>query len=232
MSIFRDVRDLTESKIRASNVECLSERAQLAMTYRLMHELENRWNSSSSMTVAQAKLEKCGEWLQWWELARQFDKKLGNLKFADEEVVLLVNCFAEGQLDAVLTPECTTPSKSWAAVQKIMWLRREKSCNSLRQQSNADIEATKQKLLQMEKDQCSSEGGVGISWYLGVQCKRALHYTSLFKERQTKQTYPAWTRCLRPRGVGDADAQGAMRQLRGVGPRCRPKGRAAYARGV
>ena len=179
MSIFRDVRDLTESKIRASNVECLSERAQLAMTYRLMHELESRWKSSSSMTVAQAKLEKCAEWLQWRELARQFDKKLGNLKFTDEEVVLLVNCFAEGQLDAVVTPECTTPSKSWAPVQKIMWLRREKSCNSLRQQSNADSEATKEKLLQMEKDQCSSEGGVGISWYFGVQCKRALHYTSL-----------------------------------------------------
>ena len=173
-----------------------------------------------------------GEWLQWRELARQFDKKLGNLKFTEEEVVLLVNCFAEGQLDAVVTPECTTPSKSWAPVQKIMWLRREKSCNSLRQQSNADIEATKQKLLQMEKDQCSSEGGVGISWYFGVQCKRALHYTSLFKEGQIKQTYPAWTRCLRPRGVGDADAQGAMRQLRGVGPRCRPKGCVAYARGA
>ena len=65
--------------------------------------------------------------------------------------------------------------------------------------------------------------------FSGVQCKRALHYTSLFKERQIKQTYPAWTRGLRPRGVGDADAQGAMRQLRGVGPRCRPKGCVAYA---
>ena len=41
--------------------------------------------------------------------------------------------------------------------------------------------------------------------------------------------YMSWTRCLRPRGVGDADAQGAMRQLRGVGSRCRPKGRVAYA---
>ena len=67
--------------------------------------------------------------------------------------------------------------------------------------------------------------------FSGVQCKRALHYTSLFKERQIKQTNPAWTRGLRPRGVGDADAQGAMRQLRGVGPRCRPKGCVAYARG-
>ena len=103
MSIFRDVRDLTESKIRASNVECLSERAQLAMTYRLMHELESRWKSSSSMTVAQAKLEKCGEWLQWWELARQFDKKLGSLKFADEEVVLVLLVTASQRANWILS---------------------------------------------------------------------------------------------------------------------------------
>ena len=179
MAIFRDVRDLTESKIRASNVECLLERAQVAMTYRLMHELESRWKSSGSMTVAQAKLEKCGEWLHWREAARHFDKKLGSLKFADEEMELLMNCFAEGQLDAVLAPECTTPSKSWAPIQKIMWMRREKPCNSLRQQSNDDIEATKQKLLQMEKDQCSSEGGVSISWYFGVFVAEFLDVSSI-----------------------------------------------------
>ena len=67
------------------------------------------------------------------------------------------------------------------------WLRQEKSCNSLRQQSNADLEATKQKLLQMEKDQCSSGGG-GVSWYFEVQNKRALGCISCYIERQIKET--------------------------------------------
>ena len=39
-----------------------------------------------------------GEWLQWRELVRQFDKKLGNLKFTEEEAVLLVNLLRRGPI--------------------------------------------------------------------------------------------------------------------------------------
>lgn len=157
MGLFRDPRCLVDTKTRASSVPGLSERAQVAFTYRLMGELESKYvkvdkSAQHRMRVAEGLLEE-EQKLSLRQMAGVFDEKLtsSKLKLSPEEEESLILLFAAGEVDSHCSAESTTPAKQWPAVKKLLWQRQAAACAALRVKNEEDLEETKQKLADLEQ---------------------------------------------------------------------------------